>query len=61
MEKYSVNVLIIDNITFFNALMEHADQLGVSISTVADVLIIKLVLVPLSHETDVGQWDKCFR
>lgn len=34
MAKYSANVLIIDNITFLNALTEHAEQLGVSKSTV---------------------------
>ena len=27
----------------------------------ADGLIIKLVLVPLSHETDVGQWNRVFQ
>ena len=34
MEKYSANVLIIDIITFLNALTEYAEQLGVSKSTV---------------------------
>ena len=34
MERYSANVLIIDNITFLNALTEHEEQLGVSKSDV---------------------------